>query len=228
MNLYNKHLPRVNRILGDEEYLKYIHEIEELERDRIFCRHNMEHFLNVARIACLLDHEDSLYAPEYSGSKEESSWTDERILPDSLDASKPEDFRDVSKPVDSHDALKPADSLDSSKTAGSHETSSWEEIIYAAALLHDIGRGQEYLTGVRHEEESARLAPPIIRRAGFNDEEEGLIISAIANHRNKECPKGRLDSIIYRADKLSRPCYYCKASQQCHKTDDKKNLELKI
>ncbi len=170
-------LPRVNRILRDEEYLKYIHEIEELEHDRIFCRHNMEHFLNVARIACLLDHEDS---------------------------------------------------LDSSKTAGAHETSSWAEIIYAAALLHDIGRGHEYLTGVRHEEESARLAPPIIRRAGFNDEEEGLIISAISNHRNKECPEGRLDSIIYRADKLSRPCYYCKASQLCHKTDDKKNLELKI
>lgn len=195
MNLYNKHLPRVNRILGDEEYLKYIHEIEELERDRIFCRHNMEHFLNVARIACLLDHEDSY---------------------------------DVSKPVDSHDALKPAGSPDTSKPIGSHGTSSWAEIIYATALLHDIGRGQEYLTGVRHEEESARLAPPIIRRAGFNDEEEGLIISAIANHRNKECPEGRLDSIIYRADKLSRPCYYCKASQLCHKTDDKKNLELKI
>lgn len=195
MNLYNKHLPRVNRILGDEEYLKYIHEIEELERDRIFCRHNMEHFLNVARIACLLDHEDSY---------------------------------DVSKPEDSHDALKPAGSPDTSKPIGSHGTSSWAEIIYATALLHDIGRGQEYLTGVRHEEESARLAPPIIRRAGFNDEEEGLIISAIANHRNKECPEGRLDSIIYRADKLSRPCYYCKASQLCHKTDDKKNLELKI
>lgn len=195
MNLYNKHLPRVNRILGDEEYLKYIHEIEELERDRIFCRHNMEHFLNVARIACLLDHEDSY---------------------------------DVSKPVDSHDALKPAGSPDTSKPIGSHGTSSWAEIIYAAALLHDIGRGHEYLTGVRHEEESARLAPPIIRRAEFNDEEEGLIISAIANHRNKECPEGRLDSIIYRADKLSRPCYYCKASQLCHKTDDKKNLELKI
>ena len=188
-------LPRVNRILGDAEYLKYIHEIEELERDRIFCRHNMEHFLNVARIACLLDHEDSY---------------------------------DASEPEDSPDALKPEDTHDASKPAGSRGTSSWAEIIYAAALLHDIGRGQEYLTGVRHEEESARLAPPIIRRAGFNDEEEGLIISAIANHRNKECPEGRLDSIIYRADKLSRPCYYCKASQQCHKTDDKKNLELKI
>ncbi|MBQ7587964.1 MAG: HD domain-containing protein [Lachnospiraceae bacterium] len=204
MNLYNKHLPRVNRILGDEEYLKYIHEIEELERDRIFCRHNMEHFLNVARIACLLDHDDS------------------------YDASEPVDSPDASKPAGSLDSSKPEDSLDSSKTAGSHETSSRAEIIYAAALLHDIGRGHEYLTGVRHEEESARLASPIIRRAGFNDEEEGLIISAIANHRNKECPEGRLDSIIYRADKLSRPCYYCKASQLCHKTDDKKNLELKI
>ena len=206
-------LPRVNRILRDEEYLKYIHEIEELEHDRIFCRHNMEHFLNVARIACLLDHEDS-----YD--------TSEPV--DSPDALKPADSLDSSKPADSPDASKPEDSLDSSKTAGAHETSSWAGIIYAAALLHDIGRGQEYLTGVRHEEESARLAPPIIRRAGFNDEEEGLIISAIANHRNKECPEGRLDSIIYRADKLSRPCYYCKASQLCHKTDDKKNLELKI
>ena len=190
MNSYDT-FPRVNRILTDREYLKYIHEIEELEQDRIFCRHNMEHFLSVARIACLLNYEEGTCVDR--------------------------------------------------------------ELIYAASLLHDIGRGKEYLTGVRHEEESARLAPHIIRRAGFSKEEEALLISAIANHRNHkysdkvkgkvtdksnetdtgrpdsdDMEEERLNSLIYRADKLSRACFYCEASDKCHKSEDKKNIELLI
>ena len=50
-------LPRVNEILSDARYMQLVQEIEELEKDRIFCRHGFEHFLNVARIACILNQE---------------------------------------------------------------------------------------------------------------------------------------------------------------------------
>ncbi len=161
-------LTRVNRILKDKEYQAYIRETEELEKDRIYCRHNMEHFLAVARIACILN------IDEGSG-------------------------------ID-------------------------RELIYAAALLHDIGRGHEYISGVRHEEESTRLAPSIIQRAGFDEDEEKIIISAIATHRDKECVKdiGSLNSLIYRADKLSRTCYHCDAYDKCNKAPGKRNDEIRV
>lgn len=169
MKLYENDLPRVNKILHHPDYIKYIGEIEELEKDRIFCRHNMEHFISVARIAWILN-------------------------------------------------LKENRGLD-------------REMIYAAALLHDIGRGQEYLTGVRHEEESARLAPPIIESAGFDVSEKEAIISAIATHRDGDFalshPAG-LNAMIYRADKLSRPCYRCMASDKCTKAVEKRNVNLII
>jgi putative nucleotidyltransferase with HDIG domain len=162
-------MPRVDAILRDTEYLKYVRQIEELETDRIFCRHNMEHFLSVARIACILNMEE--------------------------------------------------------------ECGIDRELIYATALLHDIGRGQEYLTGVRHEEESARLAPDIIKRAGFTDEEEGVILSAIRTHRDADsaCSDSKsLNALIYRADKLSRACFYCGAAGECSKDGFKRNLSLRI
>ena len=162
-------MPRVDAILRDTEYLKYVRQIEELETDRIFCRHNMEHFLSVARIACIINMEE--------------------------------------------------------------ECGIDRELIYAAALLHDIGRGQEYLTGVRHEEESARLAPGIIQRVGFADKEEADIVSAIRTHRDADsaCREmNSLNALIYRADKLSRSCFYCPASDECRKDGYKRNLSIRV
>ena len=38
---------RINAILKDPEYQTYLREIGICEKDRIFCRHNMAHFLDV-------------------------------------------------------------------------------------------------------------------------------------------------------------------------------------
>ena len=86
--------------------------------------------------------------------------------------------------------------------------------VYAAALLHDIGRWIEYETGKDHAIASGELAENILQRCGFLDYEKIDIIEAIKNHRKKRHTTD-LSSILYRADKLSRPCFNCEAIGQC-------------
>lgn len=53
-------MKKVNEILHNNKYQKYINELDELEKDRIYCRHNMNHFIDVARIAYILVLEEGL------------------------------------------------------------------------------------------------------------------------------------------------------------------------
>lgn len=102
-----------------------------------------------------------------------------------------------------------------------------EEMIYAAALLHDIGRWRQYEDGTPHEKASALLAPEILAESGFTKEEIEQILSAILNHRNAAVKKDRtLDGILYRADKMSRSCFCCEAEKECDWKGDKKNFTL--
>ena len=85
-------MDKVNEILNNEKYKKYLVMLEELEKDRVFCKHGIEHSLDVARIAYI------------------------RVLELELPYSK--------------------------------------EIIYAIALLHDIGRVLEYKENIPHHKGS--------------------------------------------------------------------------
>lgn len=44
-------MARVNQLLEDGDYIGYMEKIEELEKERRFCKHGFEHGLNVARVA---------------------------------------------------------------------------------------------------------------------------------------------------------------------------------
>lgn len=156
-------MERVNEIIRNKEYNRLLYEIEELEKDRIFCRHNMIHFLDVARIGSIICYEEGI---------------------------------NVEK-----------------------------GLIYAAALLHDIGRGAQYKDGTPHEKASAEQAAKILKECGFSRNETASITEAIREHGNEEV-KGRKDlaGVLYRADKLSRKCFECKAINECHKSVDKKNM----
>lgn len=92
------------------------------------------------------------------------------------------------------------------------------EFIYAAGLLHDIGRWKQYQDPSKdHAVEGAILAGPILKDAGFSLEETRLIVSAIRKHRNPQATG--LGKMLYRADKLSRHCFQCKAHDRCYKVD---------
>lgn len=158
-------MERVNRILRNKEFRWHLRENETAERDRIFCRHDMAHFLDVARIAMILNLQEGLGIPQ--------------------------------------------------------------DIVYGAALLHDIGRHEQYENGTPHEAAGARLAPGILADCGYGQAEIQEITEAIALHRDGDAGGRRdLAGILYRADKAGRACFACEASGQCNWKEDKKNLEI--
>lgn len=158
-------MERINRILADTTYQEYQKEIDKREKDRIYCRHNMGHLMDVARLAEIMNYEDGLNVPK--------------------------------------------------------------ELIYAAALLHDCARHVQYDSGVAHEEAGVKLAEPVLRNCGFEEEEILHILQAIQLHRNEqEALQYPLAGLIYRADKKSRLCMCCDASDTCHKKPESRNMFL--
>lgn len=160
-------MERVNKILAHELFRKYYKKIEKCEKKREFCRHNMVHFLDVARIAYLYNLEENLGIEK--------------------------------------------------------------ELIYGAAMLHDIGRFKQYQDKTPHEKASLQYAPKILEDCGFTAQEIELICDAIGNHRNKEIAQEHsFRGIFYRADKASRACFACKKEAKCHWKNEKKNKTLQI
>ena len=53
-------MERINSILKNPDFLNYINKNEKAETDRIYCRHDLAHFLDVSRIACILSLEEKL------------------------------------------------------------------------------------------------------------------------------------------------------------------------
>lgn len=161
----DSNMDRINKILADEKYNLYLGKIKAYEKERKFCKHNMKHFLDVARIAYIMCLENEI---------------------------------DVKK-----------------------------DVIYAIALLHDIGRWQQYESKIPHEKASAALSKDILTRCGFSEGEIIIIIDAIDNHRNENSTYSNLNDIIYKSDKLSRACFNCKAESKCNWSEAKKNFTIK-
>lgn len=93
------------------------------------------------------------------------------------------------------------------------------EIIYASALLHDIGRWREYETGEDHAVISAELAVDILDSAGFDENEISIICTGIREHRRACENASLLGELLNRADNLSRLCLQCQAGEECYKID---------
>lgn len=159
-------MDRVNNILQNERYKYYIKLNDEYEKDRIFCRHGMQHLLDVARIGYIMSLEKELR-------------------------------------------------IDKS-------------MIYATALLHDVGRWKQYKDGEPHEVVGVELSKDILLQSGYNSEEIAIILEAIGNHRKKDNIEGSLSDIISKSDKLSRGCFNCLAEKQCNWVEEKKNLNIQF
>lgn len=158
-------MDRINDILNHHLFMEHLKKNMTAEADRRFCRHDMAHFLDVARIGMIMNTEENLGLPR--------------------------------------------------------------DLIYGAALLHDIGKHRQYEEGIPHEEASARIAPGILRDCGFSDNETSVITDAIRQHRNSETAAERnLRGLLYRADKVSRPCFICEAERECTWKSGKKNRRI--
>lgn len=163
-------MKRIDWILKHPLYLSSYHRLEELEKDRIFCRHQLPHLLDVARIAYIRNLEQQLHIP---------------------------------KPV-----------------------------IYAASILHDIGKGEQYTRQLPHEIASYEIAKTILAEMPetlcFSPEEQTQILAAIRNHRSADSTISALDKLIFESDKASRNCFCCPAKDACNWNETKKNMEIMI
>ncbi len=154
---------RYLKILKNQQYVSLLEQLTVLESGRIFCRHDLQHFLDVARLMYIMALEQHL---------------------------------SLSK-----------------------------DLIYAAALLHDIGRVQQYTQQLPHNQASAEIAASVLKDCGYLPDECRCICKAILSHRNTDVFPGEevLSALLYRADKLSRNCFCCQAREDCYWEETKKN-----
>ena len=99
------------------------------------------------------------------------------------------------------------------------------ELIYAAALLHDIGRAQQYQYNIPHDIAGVEIAREILTDLHFTEQEKELILSSIGHHRKGDSCS-TLAALLYKADKQSRNCFLCSAASECYWSDDKKNMKI--
>lgn len=98
------------------------------------------------------------------------------------------------------------------------ELSLSKESVYAAAILHDIGRWVEYETGEDHAEVSARLALPLLKTCGFSSEDIQVILKGIREHRlHSEDKLSLLGAALALADDWARDCRHCSVQARCYK-----------
>lgn len=101
-----------------------------------------------------------------------------------------------------------------------------KELIYATAMLHDIGRWKEYEENIPHNIAGAEIARGILEECRFSREETDIIIEAIINHRGEKVKRDILSEVIYLGDKISRNCFCCNAAGKCNWPDAKKNHSI--
>ena len=163
-------MDRVNAIWKHPLYQKYYARIEELEQNRVFCRHQMPHLLDVARIAYI------------------------RNLEDDMGFAK--------------------------------------DVVYAAAVLHDIGKALQYEARIPHELAGVDIAEQILAdlpaEAEYTTDEKRMILTAIKGHRRLREDPEPLEKLLYESDKASRICFACPAEAQCDWSREKKNMEIKV
>ena len=100
------------------------------------------------------------------------------------------------------------------------------ELVYAAALLHDIGRAAQYVTGESHHRMGSQLAGKILADAGFSSEDIRLVQDIIERHCShlsaaqvetcrKKAPETLLEAFDL-ADFWSRRCPECVVRSECY------------
>ncbi len=152
----------VSLLLENKEYIRTLRKISAYERERIYCKHDFAHLMDVARLM----------------------W--QRALEDNLRLDK--------------------------------------EMVYLAALLHDVGRIKEYEEGISHDAAGRELAGEILLHIGYPTEKTPDILEAIGMHREKEnVSASPLCGLLKEADKMSRPCFFCEAADSCKWSEGKKN-----
>lgn len=103
-----------------------------------------------------------------------------------------------------------------------------QDLIYGAALLHDIGRARQYQDGTPHREAGVPLAREILMDTRFTPDEQAAILECVSGHRSEAGGGVTLLDLISEADHRSRPCFACPAADTCKWSVEWRNLSLTI
>ncbi len=133
-------MERVNLILNHNTFIDTIKKLAEIELDRKYCIHDIEHLLNVARIMAIKNLEQNLGFEK--------------------------------------------------------------EIIYATAVLHDIGRLEQYQNKKNHGVVGSEMAYTILLECGFSLSDSVVIKDAIKTHNTNE-DTNSLGQLLRDSDKKS-------------------------
>jgi uncharacterized protein len=161
-------MERIDAIVRDPLFQECLNKNKQAERGREFCKHNLQHFVDVSRITYILALESGRFF---------------NLIEDN--------------------------NLSGAQAA--------KEVVYAAGILHDIGRWRQYETGEDHSVIGAELAAEILERTNFTPQEIRVITRAIREHRSQREGMSTLGELLYRADNLSRACHECSAKDKCYK-----------
>lgn len=107
--------------------------------------------------------------------------------------------------------------IDENNLEGTEEL---KEIIYTAAILHDIARWKQYESGGDHAKLGADMVGELLQKYSYQPGEIDIIISAIRQHRSLGSSPNLLDNNLNLADDLSRPCTQCTAKSGCYKFEE--------
>lgn len=150
------------KVLEHATYQDRLAKLALMEEQRVFCKHDLEHSLEVARIAL--------------------------------------------------------------QVARGNDLQISEDVIKTTALLHDMGRVEQYEQGVSHVEASVAFAREILLLLDTDNTMIDVICDAIQNHSRRDLAKERfanafaistLKELISHADQFSRKCYMCRAYDAC-------------
>ncbi len=95
------------------------------------------------------------------------------------------------------------------------------DVIYAAGLLHDIGRVRQYQYGEPHAQAGLSAAAEILRGTAFTEEEQREILQAVCRHQTGG--ENDLAQLICEADHASRMCFACDARDTCNWPEERRN-----
>lgn len=154
---------KIKAILNHEEFIKRNKLIDIYEKNREFCLHNLQHFLDTSRITYILVLENDQY---------------KSLFPDK-------------------------------------DTEEVKDLVYAAGLLHDLGRVEQYTEGTDHALVSSGIAKNIMEDIGFAPKDINIVCQAIGEHRKYSKDNSPFGKKLYEGDKLSRQCKGCKAFDEC-------------
>ncbi len=154
-----------NKILSHPQYIRYLELNAAAEVQRRFCHHDLQHAVDVARVAYIVSLENGY-------------------------------------------------GLD-------------KDLVYSAALLHDIAKWKQYRDKSDHAEEGAALAEEILKDVGMDGKNTERILNAIRVHRTKGEKAETLSTVLYAGDKACRLCGECGMLDECNRFADGGRPDLK-